>query len=87
VPGLNLPIGLALCYGFVTAKCWGRYSAVAYNTVWLALYGLAGWWLFSQARFTTATFMLWLAIVAFLIGLSLWLLTGHARRLLVATAP
>jgi hypothetical protein len=88
VPLLHLTICLGLGYGFLAGKSWDRYAAVAYNSAWLAIYGLFAWGVFARVGFTTSVFGPWLAITAivvFLVGANLWLLTEQARRLLVAT--
>jgi hypothetical protein len=85
VPLLHLTVCLALCYGFVAGRPWGRYAAVAYNSAWLAIYGLVAWNLFAREGFTISG--PWLAIIAImvlLIGASRWLLTEKVRWLLVA---
>jgi hypothetical protein len=82
---LHLTVCLALCYGFVAGRPWGRYAAVAYHGVWLAIYGLYAWDLLARIGFTVlGRYLVILAIMAFLVGASRWLLTEQARRVLVA---
>jgi hypothetical protein len=82
LPLLNAIVCLLIAYGFLTFKRWGRNAAIVYNACWLVLMGSGLVYRQRSEAWTTATILVVIVLVGFLMSVILFCATKRGRELM-----